>query len=112
MCDIGDERAAVWDCRRVVARKPHRCVACRCVIAVGVTHDRIGCLYDGNWSTLRVHVDCHALARKIGLEVCNEHTYTIEDLRSEVCDHYPEAPELLGDWRRILRARVAEGVWP
>lgn len=115
------ERAEVWDVHRVRARKRHTCVGCREPICVGTVHDRIACLHEGEWATLRVHLECHALARELQ-RLADDDVYHVEDLREQVRELYREHTHLLHRWRGLLRARHREqrgradlcgdGTWP
>ena len=60
MCfDNGGEYSDVWDERIVRARKLHGCDDCSDGIRPGEWYQRIGSLYEGCWSTLRVCARCH-----------------------------------------------------
>ena len=72
MCSNGDA-SDVWDERIVVARKVHRCDQCRLAIPVGCRHVRIGSLFEGSWETLRVHVECDAVADFVRTKICEAH---------------------------------------
>ncbi len=113
MCDVWAERADVWSQEEVRAAKRHTCSGCGLPIVVGCRHLRTGSLLDGEWSTLRTHRECDALAQRIAWDVCSAETYSPAcDLREDVREHYHRAPDLLRAWRDILRARRAEGTWP
>lgn len=102
------ERADVWDARRVRARKRHTCDGCREPICVGTVHDRIGCLTDGSWCTLRVHLECHELARE--LTDPDEGTYFVHDLLEQVRERVYDYGDtgLVRRWLGLRRARLRE----
>lgn len=120
------ELATVWDVHRVRARRQHTCVGCRQPICVGTQHDRIGRLYDGEWDTLRVHLECHELARTLGATAVEYGDgYQVEDLRGqleEVRSGRHHDAWVVWAWRALLRARLreqrgradlcADGTWP
>ena len=120
---MGDT-ATVWNVIRVRARREHVCAGCRHPICVGTQHDRIGRLYEGEWDTLRLHLECHELARRLGAE-SGDDGYQAEDLRGQLDDlrsmrHHE--PWVVRAWRGLLRARLreqrgrpdlcADGTWP
>jgi hypothetical protein len=121
MCDIGGERADVWALTTQRARRRYVCETCGLPIVTGILYDRVGYLYDGRWSTIRAHTDCHELTRYIQLDLCGQHTYSIageNHLREEVRQHLIEyndldiRTQLISQYRAVLRARIREGVWP
>lgn len=69
MCDCDTEPSTVWSCVTVRAAKEHVCSWCREPIVKGERHDRIGSLFDGSWSTFRLHAECSAAADR-GDEWC------------------------------------------
>jgi hypothetical protein len=115
MCYYDDgDRAEVWHVSQVRARKVHHCVLCNLPIVVGLRHTAISSLYDERWEHIRVHDDCHALSERIQLDVCGQDVVFLEPgaLRGEVREHMREEPGVLREYREVLRARRAEGVWP
>lgn len=63
MCDY--EPCDVYDSRQMCARKPHRCGECGRLISPGETYQRIGVLYEGEWSTHVMCSDCVELAESL-----------------------------------------------
>jgi hypothetical protein len=117
MCYLDDgDRADVWNESQVVARKRHICDVCRLHIAPGVRHTRIGTLFDGRWSTLRIHGDCYELTCFIQIDVCGQDSTFIgvDSLRDQVAEHMhdEQGREVVSRYRRVLRSRIREGVWP
>jgi len=114
MCyvDHGD-RCDVWTETTPRARRPYTCAQCGLAIRQGDRHTKIASLFDGRWTTTRVHSDCWALSQYIQLDVCQQEVVFAEgDLRHEVREHMRESPEVLWRYRDVMRARRAEGVWP
>jgi hypothetical protein len=70
MCYDSDDGADVWKVRTVRARRPHVCMECDLPIPVGCYHRRISSLYDGEWTTMRVHAECDAVAEFVRLKIC------------------------------------------
>lgn len=70
MCIIDTDTCDIWTEKRPRARKRHECCECGGPIPVGCTHVRIDLLYDGNWDSDRMHVECRALW-----------TFMVEDVR-------------------------------
>lgn len=112
MC-YGDvaEQSSVFLVTPRVARKQHRCAACRLFIQPGVRYDEIESLYDGDWSRYHVHADCHQLTKYIQLTVCSLDVYSPTDLREQVREHIGTKP-VKAMYRAVLKARIVEGVWP
>jgi hypothetical protein len=101
------ERATLWNPSRVRARKRHTCDGCREPICVGTVHDRIGRLSDGGWDTLRVHLECHELARELADP--DEGTYFVEYLLEQVRDRVScGETDLVRRWLGLRRARLRE----
>lgn len=111
MCYLADDDPAdVWDVTHPVAAKPHTCNVCRLPIVKGTKHDRVGVLYDGQWSAFRVHTECHELARDIQLGPCGQFQYILDDvdIGHDVMEHLAEAPDLAVRWANILIRRARE----
>lgn len=104
------EPADVWSELRARARRPWVCVGCRHPICPGTEYLRVGCCHDGEWSTLRAHLECHELARHL---VGEDRLLYLEDLRGQLGDRrHCDSPERdcddLRRWRAVLRARLRE----
>lgn len=107
MCDYIDGRCDVWNETIRKARREHKCSECFRPILVGATYMDVRSLYDGRWNTARAHVECVKLRKHIAFDVCRQDLYVLDgdmSLRESVREHYREAPELLGMYRRAMKA--------
>jgi len=95
MCDVYGEYSDVWDETIVVARKEHQCRECYLAIPVGCRHVRVGSLYDGRWSTLRLHLECKRLGQIISIEYCGAHgAWLVGAMDEEIAEYeHREVPE-------------------
>ena len=57
VCDIQD-KPAVFETFNPVARKPHTCCECQCMISVGTQYHRAKGLWDGDWFVFTVCSTC------------------------------------------------------
>jgi len=83
MCFDGD-RCDVWDESTPKARKEHTCIECFLPIPVGDRHVRVGMLFEGRWTTERVHAGCLALFRLIDAELCRNSGILLGGLGEEI----------------------------
>jgi len=91
MCDAYAEYSKVWDKTVVVARKRHQCDECCLVIPVGCRHVRVGSLYDGTWSTFRLHLECDRLGQMISVEYCGAHgAWIVGQMDEEIAEYEEE----------------------
>ncbi len=116
MCYIGGEPFEEWIEASVTARRAFRCHLCAMVIRAEQTHIRISYLDDGSWTTVRAHADCFELSRFISDEVCNAELYMLvkHDLVNDAHEHFDHESlgrEVWSRYRRVVRARMREGVW-
>lgn len=85
-CDC--DYSAVWDERKLRARKEHRCSECHGTIKRGETYTRIASLYDGRWTTIRRCEDCSVILCDLGrLTTGGCHCYTGGDLMADLHEH-------------------------
>lgn len=63
MCSCDSEPSTVWSSETRVAAKDHpRCDWCEEAISKGSRYVRIASLFDGSWSTFKMHTECDAAA--------------------------------------------------
>lgn len=111
-----EEYSEVWDERTVQARRVYTCTLCGMRICKGLHHVRISELYDGRWTNTRVHSDCMELSKFIQEEVCSQTSFVLmpndqRELVTEHLEHVEFGREVWSMYRRVVRARMREGVW-
>lgn len=96
------EPAEVWKRTTVRAQVRHPCVGCGMFVCVGTAHERIDSLFDGEWATWRVHLECLELA--ISMQDPDDRTYDVHDVHGQLHDRGDD----LRPWRELLDARRRE----
>jgi predicted RNA-binding Zn-ribbon protein involved in translation (DUF1610 family) len=107
MCDIDYDPATVWDEQAVRARRPHECMECSGTIKPGEDYVRVGCLFEGSWSTLIRCAPCDFLADAIEtLECGDEGQILFGGLGEEIAnlgqgDYNEETDEYAEHWASV-----------
>jgi hypothetical protein len=83
MCAYDDGVSDVWSVTEPIARKKHACDECLAAIAPGSRYRRVASLFDGSWSVFTTHLDCSALAKKLGDLMCSGN-YSIGQMREHL----------------------------
>jgi hypothetical protein len=90
MCNIDQERPDLYRHTTQKARKPYECVGgCGAPILLGTAYAKQVTLYDGDWSTFRLHVECEAFMDHVARDLCGSDMYDT----GSVHDQYSEAVE-------------------
>lgn len=109
MCYWAYERSEVWSLTHPKAAKEHNCCVCLMPIRKGCAHDRVNSMFDGVWSTDRMHKECHELCRDIQFKACGQKLYVLDvDIRHDVMEHMVEHPWVLSRWAEICAMRAEE----
>lgn len=108
-CSCGYDLPDVYRATRPVARVAHRCYECDGPIRPGERYERVGALYESEWSTYRTC--CHCLGIRDLVDVssccfCWLHGSMLEDVLNELDENGYKMPGLgMAVGRLMVEAR-------
>lgn len=108
MCEFDGEAASVWTEKFRKSRKEYQCYECWFPILKGVKYCQTTMLFEGEWSSYRMHADCHKLKHWINDEFCGSSLFMMGGFYEAIEEHDEDSPSVRRRFKYLMKKRARE----